>query len=215
MDQKALPAVSPRAAMTATLWSGFAACQTHLLAAFLIVVLAALVLPPLVFLLKASVADAQRRRRMEPRQFRSGARKPPFPRHQRELAGVRGRQRGARAGDRLDHRLDRRAHQYAAQAARLSDRDHLARHALHPVCHRLAVVVRQGRPGQSALPHAHRDGRHPDQRLFHARHDHGRGLPVVAAGVSPGGRDAAQRQSGAGGGRARERRRRLGDHPRG
>ena len=60
VDQKALPAVSPRAAMTAALWSGFSARQTHLLAAFLIVVLAALVLPPLVFLLEASVADAQR-----------------------------------------------------------------------------------------------------------------------------------------------------------
>ncbi len=60
VDQKALPAVSPRAAMTATLWSGFSARQTHLLAAFLIIVLAALVLPPLVFLLEASVADAQR-----------------------------------------------------------------------------------------------------------------------------------------------------------
>jgi iron(III) transport system permease protein len=60
VDQKALPAVSPRAAMTVALWSGFSARQTHLLAAFLIVVLAALVLPPLVFLLEASVADAQR-----------------------------------------------------------------------------------------------------------------------------------------------------------
>jgi iron(III) transport system permease protein len=60
VEQKALPAVSPRAAMTAALWSGFSARQTHLLAAFLIVVLAALVLPPLVLLLEASVADAQR-----------------------------------------------------------------------------------------------------------------------------------------------------------
>ena len=46
--------------MVATLWSRLAAYQTSLLAAVLIVVLAALVLPPFVFLLKASVVDAQR-----------------------------------------------------------------------------------------------------------------------------------------------------------
>lgn len=46
--------------MLATLWSRLASYQTLLLAAVLIVVLAALVLPPFVFLLKASVADAQR-----------------------------------------------------------------------------------------------------------------------------------------------------------
>ena len=46
--------------MIATLWSRLAAYQTLLLAAVLIVVLAALVLPPFVFLLKASVVDAQR-----------------------------------------------------------------------------------------------------------------------------------------------------------
>ena len=45
--------------MIATLWSRLAAYQTSLLAAILIVVLAALVLPPFVFLLKASVVDAQ------------------------------------------------------------------------------------------------------------------------------------------------------------
>ncbi|MGZ5813456.1 MAG: ABC transporter permease [Xanthobacteraceae bacterium] len=44
----------------ATLWSRLASYQTLLLAAVLIVVLAALVLPPFVFLLKASVVDAQR-----------------------------------------------------------------------------------------------------------------------------------------------------------
>ena len=43
-----------------TIWSRLSAYQTRLLAAFLIVVLAALVLPPLLFLLKASVLDAQR-----------------------------------------------------------------------------------------------------------------------------------------------------------
>lgn len=46
--------------MLATLWSRLASYQTLLLAAVLIVVLAALVLPPFVFLLKASVVDAQR-----------------------------------------------------------------------------------------------------------------------------------------------------------
>jgi iron(III) transport system permease protein len=50
----------PRDPTFATLWSRLASYQTLLLAAVLIVVLAALVLPPFVFLLKASVADAQR-----------------------------------------------------------------------------------------------------------------------------------------------------------
>ena len=50
----------PRDPTLATLWSRLASYQTLLLAAVLIVVLAALVLPPFVFLLKASVADAQR-----------------------------------------------------------------------------------------------------------------------------------------------------------
>ena len=50
----------PRDRTIATLWSRLAAYQTLLLAAVLIVVLAALVLPPFVFLLKASVVDAQR-----------------------------------------------------------------------------------------------------------------------------------------------------------
>ena len=54
------PAASPRDPVIATLWSRLAAYQTSLLAAVLIVVLAALVLPPFVFLLKASVVDAQR-----------------------------------------------------------------------------------------------------------------------------------------------------------
>jgi iron(III) transport system permease protein len=55
-----VPAASPRDPVIATLWSRLAAYQTFLLAAVLIVVLAALVLPPFVFLLKASVVDAQR-----------------------------------------------------------------------------------------------------------------------------------------------------------
>ena len=50
----------PRDPTIATLWSRLAAYQTLLLATVLIVVLAALVLPPFVFLLKASVVDAQR-----------------------------------------------------------------------------------------------------------------------------------------------------------
>jgi iron(III) transport system permease protein len=50
----------PRDPTFATLWSRLASYQTLLLAAVLIVVLAALVLPPFVFLLKASVVDAQR-----------------------------------------------------------------------------------------------------------------------------------------------------------
>jgi iron(III) transport system permease protein len=50
----------PRDPAIATLWSRLAAYQTLLLAAVLIVVLAALVLPPFLFLLKASVVDAQR-----------------------------------------------------------------------------------------------------------------------------------------------------------
>ena len=50
----------PRDPALATLWSRLASYQTLLLAAVLIVVLAALVLPPFVFLLKASVVDAQR-----------------------------------------------------------------------------------------------------------------------------------------------------------
>jgi iron(III) transport system permease protein len=50
----------PRDPTIATLWSRLAAYQTLLVAAVLIVVLAALVLPPFVFLLKASVVDAQR-----------------------------------------------------------------------------------------------------------------------------------------------------------
>jgi iron(III) transport system permease protein len=53
-------AASPRDPTIATFWSRLAAYQTLLLAAVLIVVLAALVLPPFVFLLKASVVDAQR-----------------------------------------------------------------------------------------------------------------------------------------------------------
>src|SRR5436190_23968013 len=56
MDRSALP----RDPAIATLWSRLAAYQTLLLATVLIVVLAALVLPPFVFLLKASVVDAQR-----------------------------------------------------------------------------------------------------------------------------------------------------------
>src|SRR5262249_5417838 len=43
-----------------TIWSRLSGYQTLLLATLLIVVLAALVLPPLGFLLKASVVDAQR-----------------------------------------------------------------------------------------------------------------------------------------------------------
>ena len=50
----------PRNPALATLWSRLASYQTLLLAAVLIVLLAALVLPPFVFLLKASVVDAQR-----------------------------------------------------------------------------------------------------------------------------------------------------------
>ena len=50
----------PRDRTIATLWSRLAVYQTLLLAAVLIVVLAALVLPPFVFLLNASVVDAQR-----------------------------------------------------------------------------------------------------------------------------------------------------------
>ena len=50
----------PRDPTIATLWSRLAAYQTLLVAAVLIVVLAALVLPPFVFLLKASIVDAQR-----------------------------------------------------------------------------------------------------------------------------------------------------------
>ena len=50
----------PRDPALATLWSRLASYQTLLLAAVLIVLLAALVLPPFVFLLKASVVDAQR-----------------------------------------------------------------------------------------------------------------------------------------------------------
>ena len=50
----------PRDPTIATLWSRLAVYQTLLLAAVLIVVLAALVLPPFVFLLKASVVDVQR-----------------------------------------------------------------------------------------------------------------------------------------------------------
>jgi iron(III) transport system permease protein len=50
----------PRDPTIATPWSRLAAYQTLLLAAVLIVVLAALVLPPFVFLLKASVVDVQR-----------------------------------------------------------------------------------------------------------------------------------------------------------
>ena len=53
------PAGLPRDPALATLWSRLASYQTLLLAAVLIVVLAALVLPPFVFLLKASVVDAQ------------------------------------------------------------------------------------------------------------------------------------------------------------
>ncbi|HEX7204539.1 MAG TPA: ABC transporter permease subunit, partial [Xanthobacteraceae bacterium] len=53
-------AALPRDPAIATLWSRLAAYQTLLLAAVLIVVLAALVLPPFVFLLNASVVDAQR-----------------------------------------------------------------------------------------------------------------------------------------------------------
>ncbi|MGZ3291751.1 MAG: ABC transporter permease [Xanthobacteraceae bacterium] len=56
MDQAGLP----RDPTLARLWSRLASYQTLLLAAVLIVVLAALVLPPFVFLLKASVVDAQR-----------------------------------------------------------------------------------------------------------------------------------------------------------
>ena len=55
-----VPAAAPRDPVIATLWSRLAAYQTFLLAAILIVVLAALVLPPFVFLLKASVVDVQR-----------------------------------------------------------------------------------------------------------------------------------------------------------
>ncbi len=149
---------------------------------------------------------------MGPRQLRGGRARPVFCRIQHQLAGLRGRERGDRAGDRLGDRLDRRAHQCAAQGARLSHRDHLARHALHPLRHRLAVVLRQGRPGQSSLPDADRNDRRLDQHLLHARHGPGRGLPLVAACLPSRRRDAAQRQSRARRGGAGERRRRLGHH---
>ena len=148
-----------------------------------------------------------------PRQFRGGAERPPHRHHHDQLAGVRGGERGAGAAGRLGDGVDRRAHQHAVEAARLSHRDHLARDAVHPLRHGVAVVLRQGRSGQSSLPHAHRQHRRPDQHLLDVRHGAGGGLPVVAAGVPAGERDAAQRQSRAGGGGAGARRRRLADDP--
>ena len=143
----------------ASRWSRWRRGRRRLLAAVLIVILCALVVPPFVFLLQGSVTIAGAepvRLRMGLRQFRGGAARAQFPHHRAQLARLRGGERGARARGRLGDGLDRRAHQRAAQGARLSHRDHLARHALHSLCHGLAPVLRQGRAGQPSLPHADR-----------------------------------------------------------
>ena len=126
------------AAPTATRWSRISAHQTAWLAGILVVILAALGGAAV------RVPDAGQRHHRGPEheqlgmgagQFRSGAQQPALRQHQLEFAGLCRRERGAGAADRLGDGLDRRAHQHAAQGARLSDRDHLARHALHPLCH--------------------------------------------------------------------------------
>ena len=63
------------------------------------------------------------------------------------------------------------------KGARLPHRDHFARHAVHSLRHRVDLVLRQGRPGQSSLSHAHRLDRRLDQHLLDARYGAGRGLP--------------------------------------
>ena len=85
-----------------------------------------------------------------PRQFRGGAEGPPHRHHHDQLAGVRGGERGAGAAGRLGDGLDRRAHQHAVQAARLSHRDHLARHAVHPLRHGVAACS-SARPARSII----------------------------------------------------------------
>ena len=210
-----VPAAAPRDPVIATLWSRLAAYQTFLLAAILIVVLAALVLPPFVFLLKASVVDVQ-----------SGG--------EWSLANFE-----AVLGSRRFLAISANSLVFAAGSAVLAlaigwttawivERTNTP---LKPLAYLTAIIslgtpyilyvtawlLLFGKAGPVNQLYRSVTGnlRHSDRRLFHVRHDPGRGLPVVAAGVPPGGRDAAQRQSGVGGSRAHERRRHLDDHPAG
>ena len=197
-----VPAAAPRDPVIATLWSRLAAYQTFLLAAILIVVLAALVLPPFVFLLKASVVDVQ-----------SGG--------EWSLANFE-----AVLGSRRFLAISANSLVFAAGSAVLAlaigwttawivERTNTP---LKPLAYLTAIIslgtpyilyvtawlLLFGKAGPVNQLYRSVTGnlRHSDRRLFHVRHDHGRGLPVVAAGVPPGGRDAAQRQSGVGGSRA-------------
>ena len=124
-----------------------------------------------------------------------------------EFPGVLHRHRRARHRHRRGRRLVRGAHVDAVQVARLSVGDRVARHALHPLCHGLAVPARPLRPGQRRADG--RDGKRPAdlQRVFPHRNDRDRRISVVAARVPAAVRGVPVRQCGLRGGGADERRR--------
>ena len=203
----------PRDPALATLWSRLASYQTLLLAAVLIVVLAALVLPPFVFLLKASVVDAQRGGEWSLVNFESvlGSRRFLIT-SANSLVFAAGSAVVALAIGWTTAWIVERTNTPLKPLAYLTAIISLGTPYILYVTAWLLLFGKAG-PVNQLYRIADRNLRHPDQRLFHARDGHGRGLPMVAAGVPPGGRDAAQRQSGVGGGRARQRRRHLDDHP--
>ena len=165
---------------------------TRPLVVVLTLVLLLLVVPPLFFLSRQPAHhDGDRwARRFHLRLLPAAPVRPPFLRQPGKFARLQLRQHGDRALLRRAGGLAGRAHQRAIQGLRLSHRDHLARHAVRALCHRLAVPAR---PQWAAQRSDHFDRAAALQCLFHARHDPGRGFFVVAAclpaavvGVRPG-----------------------------
>ena len=157
----------------------------------------------------AGQPDADHGRRLA-RRAHADALRPPVRRprpvcQRRQLHRVRGLRDDDQPAVRRRAGLGGRAHQRAMQGARLPHRDHLDGHALHPLCHRVAVPVRPRRAIQRPVSRRHRGQRHPVQRLLAVGHDPGRGLPVVAAGVPAAIGHLPRRKCRDGGGRADER----------
>ena len=135
-------AATAAAPVIATRWSGLRERQTLLIAAMLTVVLAALVLPPFVFLLNASMVDAQRGGEYSFANFvavlgsrhflESSANSILFAAGSATLALAIGWV-SAWIVERTNTPL---------KALVLSHRGDLPRHPLHPLCHRLAAVAR-------------------------------------------------------------------------
>ena len=157
-----------------------------ILVALLVLVVAALVVPPLWSLVTGSLHrttetgatgdftfDYYRRLLADRRFFESLA----------NSVTLRPRQRGARPRLRRRRRLARRADQCAVQGLRLSHGDRFARHAFRPLCHGLAVSVRPRGPLNDLLRCLGGDRPGAVQCLFAPRHDPHRRLAVVADGL--------------------------------